>query len=525
MSKRTDYIEAHAQEAMEQMKRYGIPASVILAQGIIESGDGQSELSRLHNNHFGIKATQKWIDAGGAYGVYTDDKPNEKFCSYPSVADSYEHHSQFLRENTRYSSLFQLRSDDHTGWANGLQQAGYATGHNYAKTIEAVIRANNLDRYDQQVMTEMQGREFGVAVNPLSHHESAQGVATGHYAFPIDSKEFLLVTSPFGMRKDPMDHSRDQMHKGIDIRANHVPLKATEDGGRVIAVCKDPNTSGGRSVTIEYNREDGSRMRVFCCHLETVDVKVGDVVSAGQQLGITGNTGQRTTGPHLHLGVKQVSGDGTVRDIDPVSYLADIAVKGGIQQQVMYNGENVLDRYVTPVERTEQLGQENPLPDIPLSPSDWMTKLLSSEDAGAHPSMSTDPLMDLIVNIFSTLMALALSIDNRGKEEQMQTVTEAALNRKIDLTGLVQGAKDCSISWPEGGKPQIQVTLGENRYVHDMSESETRSLAAVLQDPGRSEAEKQQRLNAMVSQIVLQMQVSNNYEQHIGQGETQGLQR
>ena len=96
MSKNKDYAEEYTEYAMEQMRRYGIPASVTLAQGIIESSNGQSQLARNENNHFGIKATQAWIAGGGKYGLYTDDKLNEKFCSYGSVGKSYEHHSQFL---------------------------------------------------------------------------------------------------------------------------------------------------------------------------------------------------------------------------------------------------------------------------------------------------------------------------------------------------------------------------------------------------------------------------------------------
>ena len=108
MSKASDYVDKYAEAAMEQMRKYGIPASVTLAQGILESASGQSELSRKGNNHFGIKATKTWLDGGGRYLVYTDDKPNEKFCQYASVADSYEHHSLFLRGNKRYSNLFEL---------------------------------------------------------------------------------------------------------------------------------------------------------------------------------------------------------------------------------------------------------------------------------------------------------------------------------------------------------------------------------------------------------------------------------
>lgn len=322
MSKRSEYIDQYAEAAKEQMKRYGIPASVILAQGIIESGNGQSELTRLGNNHFGVKATKSWLDNGGEFLVYTDDKPNEKFCKYESVADSYEHHSRFLVENRRYSNLFNLSPDDYQGWADGLQQAGYATGSHYAEKLKGIIEANGLDRFDQEVMQEMQGKDFGVSQNSRQQSEPAQ---IAHYAFPLESKEFLLVTSPFGMRTDPMDHSKQQMHKGIDLWADHAKLFATEDGGKVVAVNNNPQTAGGLSVTVEYDRENGSKVRLFFCHLESVDVKVGDTVQAGQQLGISGNTGTRTTGAHLHFGVKQVSSDGTSRDVDPVSYLADIA--------------------------------------------------------------------------------------------------------------------------------------------------------------------------------------------------------
>ncbi len=125
MSKNQDYIDQYKELAKDQMRRYGIPASVTLAQGILESASGQSQLARNENNHFGIKATGSWIKAGGKYGLYTDDKPNEKFCSYTSVADSYEHHSKFLKNSNRYASCFKLQPDDYRGWANGLDKAGY----------------------------------------------------------------------------------------------------------------------------------------------------------------------------------------------------------------------------------------------------------------------------------------------------------------------------------------------------------------------------------------------------------------
>ena len=159
MSKNSEYAAKYADAAMEQMKRYGIPASVTLAQGILESRNGQSELSQLGNNHFGIKATKAWLNAGGDYLVYDDDKPNEKFCKYNSVADSYEHHSKFLAAGSRYAQCFKLSPDDYKGWTKGIERAGYATNGGYAKSLQSIIEANNLQKYDQQVMTEM--REQG----------------------------------------------------------------------------------------------------------------------------------------------------------------------------------------------------------------------------------------------------------------------------------------------------------------------------------------------------------------------------
>ena len=168
MGKNAAYAAQYAEEAKEQMRMYGIPASVILAQAILESSNGQSQLSRECNNHFGIKATASWLKNGGEYGVYTDDRPNEKFCKYKSVGDSYEHHSQFLKQNKRYAQCFTLSPDDYKGWTKGIERAGYATGGGYAASLQRIIEANGLDKYDSEVMAEMraEGRSFGVENNP-----------------------------------------------------------------------------------------------------------------------------------------------------------------------------------------------------------------------------------------------------------------------------------------------------------------------------------------------------------------------
>lgn len=208
---------------MEQMRRYGIPASVTLAQGICESASGQSELSRKGNNHFGIKATSSWIENGGKYLVYTDDRPNEKFCQYANVGDSYEHHSQFLKRNGRYAGLFQLSPDDYKGWTNGLQDAGYASSKQYAATLQNIIEKNGLQKYDQMVMQEMKalGKSFGTADNPCqatSDDVSVQDTEEKKYSFPLKREEFMLVTSPFGTRKDPWTQVSPSCIKGLTSR-------------------------------------------------------------------------------------------------------------------------------------------------------------------------------------------------------------------------------------------------------------------------------------------------------------------
>lgn len=289
MSKNQEYAEKYAGYAMEQMRRYGIPASVTLAQGILESSNGQSQLAQNENNHFGIKATPSWIDKGGRYALYSDDRPNEKFCSYDSVGDSYEHHSRFLKENSRYAACFNLSPDDYKGWTEGIARAGYATGSGYAANLQKIIEQNGLDRYDRQVMQEMaaQGRHFGVEENPLGESESTA------YSFPVERKDFLFVTTPFGV-DGRMANGGEKVHKGMDIRCDGDAVLATENGGKVVSV---KGSGSGQSVTVEYSRKDGSKVQCTYMHLGEVSVKAGDTVKSGQQLGKTG-------GEHLHFGVK-----------------------------------------------------------------------------------------------------------------------------------------------------------------------------------------------------------------------------
>lgn len=127
------------------MRLYKIPASIKLAQGLLETGAGMSQFVKKSNNHFGIKCHKEWK---GDRVYHNDDNPNDCFRKYKKVEDSYEDHSRFLTERPRYARLFQLDTKDYKGWAKGLQQSGYATDKAYANKLIAIIELYELYKYD-----------------------------------------------------------------------------------------------------------------------------------------------------------------------------------------------------------------------------------------------------------------------------------------------------------------------------------------------------------------------------------------
>lgn len=143
-----DYIRMYKDAAIENMKLKKVPASITLAQGILESGNGNSELAIKANNHFGIKCHLDW--KGETY-YKDDDKPNECFRKYKSVLDSYKDHADFLSSRDRYKTLFELDITDYKGWARGLKAAGYATNPNYAEQLISLIERFKLYEFDKEI--------------------------------------------------------------------------------------------------------------------------------------------------------------------------------------------------------------------------------------------------------------------------------------------------------------------------------------------------------------------------------------
>ncbi len=142
---REEYIRNYQMLAIEEMGRSGIPASIKMAQALLESGNGKSELSRKSNNHFGIKCKIGWK---GQKVYYDDDEKGECFRKYKSVQESYIDHTNFLMTSPRYAFLFKLPPEDYKSWAKGLKQAGYATAKHYDQTLIKIIEDHKLYRLD-----------------------------------------------------------------------------------------------------------------------------------------------------------------------------------------------------------------------------------------------------------------------------------------------------------------------------------------------------------------------------------------
>ncbi|MBD0726117.1 hemagglutinin [Flavobacterium sp. L1I52] len=189
----SNYVLEYKDIAMSNMKTYGIPASIILAQGILESGAGRGDLAVSANNHFGIKCHSDWT---GDSVRHDDDARQECFRKYDKVAESFRDHALFLTGKGRYSSLFELDKDDYQAWAKGLRKAGYATDPKYPEKLISYIERYNLAQYDAQVL--------GIKYRPIenqntrsiavsSRNESYYEVQKGDTLYSISKKYNMMV--------------------------------------------------------------------------------------------------------------------------------------------------------------------------------------------------------------------------------------------------------------------------------------------------------------------------------------------
>lgn len=164
------YIDTYAAVAKEEMLQYGIPASITIAQGILESGAGKGELVQKANNHFGIKC-HNWK---GQKVYHDDDAQGECFRKYSLAKFSYRDHSLFLTGRKRYTDLFKLPKDDYKGWAKGLRKAGYATDKKYPDKLISIIERYELYKYDGQVLGKAE-KDFKKVTDKINQHTVQKG--------------------------------------------------------------------------------------------------------------------------------------------------------------------------------------------------------------------------------------------------------------------------------------------------------------------------------------------------------------
>lgn len=196
---RSEYIEKYKDDAIQEMHHSGVPASITLAQGILESGDGNSPLALYANNHFGIKCHNSWK---GETFIMDDDEKNECFRKYNSAYESFKDHSEFLTSRSRYASLFELNITDYKGWAKGLKAAGYATNPKYADLLIALIEKHELYRFDNYAKVPSKQLAKNKTSSVLAESQSKRVVKLRNnikYTFVSDGDDVASIAADFDM--------------------------------------------------------------------------------------------------------------------------------------------------------------------------------------------------------------------------------------------------------------------------------------------------------------------------------------
>jgi len=208
-----NYVAQFKDIAQSNMRQYGIPASIILAQGILESGAGAGTLSKTANNHFGIKCHTGWE---GESVRHDDDASQECFRKYKDPADSYRDHAEFLTGRSRYASLFKLEKGDYEAWAKGLRAAGYATDPKYPEKLISYIERYNLHQYDAAVL----GRDFTPITKspPVVKMSTPRPATTGGSYYEVSKGDTLYsISKKFNVTVDDLKQWNNLSDNAISI--------------------------------------------------------------------------------------------------------------------------------------------------------------------------------------------------------------------------------------------------------------------------------------------------------------------
>lgn len=244
------YVNTYKMLAMEEQQRTGVPAAIILAQGLHETEAGTSELVKQSNNHFGIKCKDDWT---GGVVYHDDDARHECFRSYATAADSYRDHSDFLRHGSRYAFLFDLDPTDYEGWAYGLKKAGYATNIRYSQILIKLIKDYNLQQYSLIAMGKLKPSDEVVLTMP--------GLPT-----------VAAIAPP------PAEGSMEQKDTAVTATAAAVPETAYPEGEFTINRTRVVYARAGASLLAIANQYEVPLGRL----LEFNDMREEDVLVKGQ---------------------------------------------------------------------------------------------------------------------------------------------------------------------------------------------------------------------------------------------------
>lgn len=262
-----DYISQYSDLAMDQQKEFGIPASITLAQGLLESSAGRSRLATEGNNHFGIKCHSDW---DGDTMLRDDDRPNECFRVYSKAEDSYIDHSLFLGKR-RYSMLYDLDITDYAGWARGLKKCGYATDPNYADKLISIIERYALYTFD----TPGEGRPEEIAAYIRETLASTHPVRKSnglHYVVAFPGDTYAGIAKEFGLKEKNLKEYNDAGSRKKIMEWEEVYLEPK----------RDESPEGVNSVTIG----EGENMRTIA---QRYGVKLG--VLKGLNSGVKDKSG------------------------------------------------------------------------------------------------------------------------------------------------------------------------------------------------------------------------------------------
>ncbi len=238
-----EYIAEWKDVAVKKMKEHGIPASITLAQGLLESGNGNSELAREGNNHFGIKCTPDWT---GGRTYHDDDKKDDCFRKYKDAAQSYEDHAKFLQK-PRYASLFDLKPTDYKGWAHGLKRAGYATDPNYPSKLIALIERYELDKLDRGIDVAYKPATKPSTTTPAGKKPSRKGSSSSDEVITFGVGR--IVESFEGRIKYVEAKEGDDFHKlAQDLEMTHGMLARWND------MDKDGKLTAGQRIYVQPKR-------------------------------------------------------------------------------------------------------------------------------------------------------------------------------------------------------------------------------------------------------------------------------